>query len=155
MPNCPRPRIRLASTAALSMLITHCLANGHVGLSGQIKSSAKEIHVNFNAMQSRVGQNLPHIEFEGLRYKEVINGTLLDLPQRTGYMVVMDANTQARVALIKIYDTPLDPNLEADVQDVFFTLFELRAEQREILIVNERGARFVFEIDSKLVRPIP
>ena len=111
--------------------------------------------MSFNASSSRVGQTVPHIVFEGRRYKEVPNGKLLDLPQRTGLMMIMDANSNARIDVVKIYDTPMDPTLEADVQDVFFTVFELVPGKREIMIGNERGERYLFSIDTKAVRKAP
>ena len=112
--------------------------------------------MSLNASQSRVGQAyLQPIVFEGKRYKEILNGELLDLPQRTGLMMIIDEATNTRLDVVKIYETPRDPNLEADVQDVFFTGFELDAAKREIRIANERKQRFVFRIDDKSVQPAP
>ena len=45
--------------------------------------------------------------------------------------------------------------MEADGQDIFFTAFELEAEQREIRIAKERGQRVVFRIDDPSVRALP
>ena len=70
-------------------------------------------------------------------------------------MMVIDDATNARIAVVKVYETPRTPNLEADVQDVFFTVFELDAVRREIRIANEHGARFVFLIDDLSVRTAP
>ena len=41
------------------------------------------------------------------------------------------------------------------MQDIFFTVFELDAAQREIRIANERGQRFAFRIDDRSVRALP
>ena len=112
--------------------------------------------MSLSSSQSRVGPaHLQPIVFEGKRYKEILNGELLDLAQRTGLMMIIDEATQARVAVVKVYDSPRDPDLEADVQDIFFTVFELDAAQREIRIANERGQRFVFRIDDRSVRALP
>lgn len=112
--------------------------------------------MSLGSSQSRVGPvHLPPIVFEGRRYQEILNGQLLDLPERTGLLMVIDEATNSRRAVVKIYDTPHDPALEADVQDVFFTTFELDAARREIRIANERGQRFVFRIDDQTVRAVP
>ena len=117
---------------------------------------AKEKPISLSSDQSRVGPaHFYPIGFEGKRYKEILNGELLDLPQRTGLMMVIDDATNARIAVVKVYETPRTPNLEADVQDVFFTVFELDAVRREIRIANEHGARFVFLIDDLSVRTAP
>ncbi len=119
-------------------------------------SPPKEKRMSLNDSHSRVGQaTLQPILFEGKRYKEILNGQLLDLPQRTGLMMIIDEATNARLGVIKIYEVPLDSNLEADVQDVFFTAFELDSGKREIRITNERKQRFVFRIDDKSVQPVP
>lgn len=111
--------------------------------------------MSLNASSSRVGQHVPQLVFEGLRYKEILNGQLLDLPQRTGLMLIIDEATNSRVDIVKIYDVPHDPTLEADVQDVFFKVFELACDRREIQITNERGERFIFAIDARSVSRLP
>lgn len=116
----------------------------------------QEKPMSLSSTQSRVGPaHLNPIVFEGKRYKEILNGELLDLPQRTGLMMIIDDATSARIDIVKVYETPRDPGLEADVQDVFFTVFELEPAQREIRITNERGARFIFRIDDQTVRKVP
>jgi len=119
-------------------------------------SPVQEKRMSLNSSQSRVGPaHLKPIVFEGKRYREILNGELLDLPQRTGLMMIMDETTNARVAVVKVYETPRDLQLEADVQDVFFTVFELDAAKREIRIANERRQRFVFRIDDQSVHQQP
>lgn len=103
---------------------------------------------------SRVGQPaMAPILFEGRRYEQIINGAALDLPQRTGYLAVFDAETGTRVALVQVYDVPFDPDLEADVQDIFFTRMELNADARRIEIENERERRFHVALDGLSVTP--
>lgn len=112
--------------------------------------------MSLSSSQSRVGPaHLQPIVFEGKRYKEILNGELLDLPQRTGLMMILDEASNSRIGVVKIYDTPRDPQLEADVQDVFFKVFELDVASRVIRIANERGQRFVFRIDDQSVHKEP
>ena len=98
---------------------------------------------------SRIGQaDLEAIEFEGRKYAQIMNGAALDLPQRTGYLSVIDIAAAELVALIRVYEVEYDPGLEADVQDVFFTLMELEADARRIVIENEHGERFALNLDG-------
>lgn len=104
-------------------------------------------------MPSRIGApELPPIVFEGRRYEQVMDGEREGLVQRTGLMVIRDAASGARLGVVSIYEVPLNPDLEADVQDVFFTRFELEADRRRLLIENEHGGRYVYDIDTGAVR---
>jgi hypothetical protein len=105
---------------------------------------------------SRIGPGyLPPVVFEGKRYEEVMNGELIGLEQRTGYMAIYDEVSGARLHVIKIYESMHDPDIEADVQDVFFTVFEMIPDKREILIGDERGERYAYGIDDGSVRGVP
>lgn len=104
---------------------------------------------------SRIGiPSPPSIEFEGRRYEQIINGERLGLGQRTGLLAVTDVATGQRLAAVSIYDLPRDPEMEADVEDVFFTAAELDAGRRRIVIENERRQRFAFRIDDRSVQPL-
>lgn len=59
----------------------------------------------------------------------------------------------SRLALIKVYDVEFGPDMEVDVQDVFFTRMELDEARRRIVVENERGKVFCFGIDDQQVTP--
>jgi hypothetical protein len=104
---------------------------------------------------SRIGPPpLPAIEFEGKQYEQVMNGEPLGLPQRTGYMSVMDMDTGERIGEVRVYVVDYDPDLEADVQDLFFVSMELDKQGRRILIENEHGKLFAVEVDGLSVTPL-
>jgi len=106
-------------------------------------------------MPSRVGQpRMKPIVFEGKRYEQVQNGMREGLGQRTGLMAVYDVASNKRIAVVKVYGVEHDPSVEQDIQDVFFTRFELIADKRELLIENERHKRFAYNIDACTVRAI-
>lgn len=108
---------------------------------------------NVTSSASRVGMPvLSPITFEGKRYQQIMNGEREGLAQRTGLMSVLDLASGARSAVVKIYDFPRDPGLEADVGDVFFAVFELDAQRRELRIENERKQRFTYSIDNGVVQ---
>ena len=105
---------------------------------------------------SRIGSpTITPIEFEGLRYAQIHNGELEGLAQRTGYLSVTDMATGQRVATIKAYEVPFDPDMEADVQDVFFTRMFLDEANRRLMIESERRQRVHVAIDSHAVTLAP
>jgi hypothetical protein len=103
---------------------------------------------------SRIGQPaLAPILYDGKRYQQIMNGEREGLGQRTGLMAVYDLANNTRI-VVKIYDYPREPGLEADAGDVFFTVFKLDPGKREILIENERRQRFAYRIDDGTVRTL-
>ena len=69
-------------------------------------------------------------------------------------MAIFDEATNTKIDVVKIYDVVIDSAVEEDVQDVFFTRFELLMDKREIHIENERKKHFIFNVDKKTVRAI-
>ena len=95
------------------------------------------------------------LEFEGLRYAQIINGELEGLAQRTGFLSVTDIATGRRVATIMAYPVAFDPDEEADVQDVFFARMELEASNRRLLVRSERRQGVYIAIDGHALTPTP
>ncbi|HEY9026868.1 MAG TPA: hypothetical protein VIP05_21425 [Burkholderiaceae bacterium] len=103
---------------------------------------------------SRIGPpDVDSVDFEGRRYAQLDAARHEHLDQRTGYLAVTDAATGRRLAIVKVYPVAFDPELEADVQDVFFVRLELQATQRRLLVENERGGRFFIALDDHAVTP--
>ncbi len=97
---------------------------------------------------------IPAVEFEGLRYSQIINAARDGLDQRTGYLAVTDIASGRRVANVKAYPVDFDPDEEADVQDVFFARLELDAAGRRLLVESEHRQRAAISIDGLLVTPL-
>lgn len=105
---------------------------------------------------SRIGPpDVEPVEFEGRRYEQINNGEDLKLDQRTGYLAVIDLASNKPVATIKVYPVPFDPDLEADVQDVFMVRLELQSAQRRLLVENEHGKRYFVALDGYAVTAAP
>lgn len=103
-------------------------------------------------MPSRIGvPELPPVVFEGRRYEPLMDGVPGESGPRTGLMAIHDAASGALIRVVRIYAVAVNPELEADVQDVFFTRFELQADQRRLLIENEHGGRYFYELDTGTV----
>lgn len=87
---------------------------------------------------------LPHVPpvfIAGMRYAQVAGGVETD-GQVGGILAAYDASNR-EVWRLKVYRNPRRPELEGDVQDVWFR--SLRVEDGKLLIENERGERF--EVD--------
>jgi hypothetical protein len=83
------------------------------------------------------------ITIDDLRYEAMLWGKARGLPQNGGYISVVHQGSGKERALIKIYETQYDPEMETDVQDVFITSLSLSG--KSILIKNERGEFFVLD----------
>jgi hypothetical protein len=84
---------------------------------------------------------VPPVFIAGMRYAQV-PGDLETNGQVGGMLAAYDASNR-EVWRLKVYENPRRPELEGDVQDVWFR--SLRVEGGKLLIENERGERF--EVD--------
>jgi hypothetical protein len=84
---------------------------------------------------------VPPIFIAGTRYAQVPGDVETD-GQVGGMLAAYDASNR-EVWRLKVYPNPRRPELEGDVQDVWFR--SLRVEGDRLLIENERGERF--EVD--------
>lgn len=96
---------------------------------------------------------VPPVFIEGMRYAQV-SGALETDGQIGGMLAACDAS-QREVWRLKVYENPRRPELEGDVQDVWFR--SLRVEGGKLLIENERGERFEVDPATRQVcrRPAP
>lgn len=69
-------------------------------------------------------------------------------------LAVIDARSGQRLRVIELYEYPLVPNLETDVQDVFFTSMKLSEDRKELLIENARRHRFAVDLATEQVREL-
>lgn len=84
---------------------------------------------------------IPSVFIAGVRYAQVPGDVETD-GQIGGFLAAYDGSNR-EIWRIKVYDNPRRPELEGDVQDVWFR--SLRAEGGKLLIENERGLRI--EVD--------
>ncbi|KQZ72334.1 hypothetical protein ASD55_11250 [Rhodanobacter sp. Root561] len=96
---------------------------------------------------------VPPVFIEGMRYAQV-SGALETDGQIGGMLAACDASHR-EVWRLKVYENPRRPELEGDVQDVWFR--SLRVEGGKLLIENERGERFEVDPATRQVcrRPAP
>lgn len=96
---------------------------------------------------------VPPVFIAGMRYAQV-PGDLEADGQVGGILAAYDASNR-EVWRLKVYENPRRPELEGDVQDVWFR--SMRAEGGKLLIENERGERFEVDPATRQVsgRPAP
>lgn len=96
---------------------------------------------------------VPPVFIAGVRYAQV-PGDLETDGQVGGILAAYDASSR-ELWRLKVYENPRRPELEGDVQDVWFR--SLRAEGGKLLIENERGERFEVDPATRHVfsRPAP
>ncbi|WP_293367428.1 hypothetical protein [Nevskia sp.] len=95
------------------------------------------------------------VEIDGVSYAQVLNARKLGLPEKCGYLAAMDVDTGQRLWIQQIYSVKTDPDDESDVQERYFSRLERLPGSRALLIEDESGLRFQFDIDSKQVTALP
>ena len=94
---------------------------------------------------------VPSVFIAGMRYAQVPGHGETEC-QVVGVLAAYDASDR-EVWRLKVYETPRRPELEGDVQDVWFR--SLRAEGGKLLIENERGERFEVDPVTRAVSSHP
>ena len=96
---------------------------------------------------------VPAVELDGVRYEPIVFGLARGLSQNGGYLAAIDGSSGRELWVQKIYDVVYDDSMEGDKQDVFVTRLAIDKNKRVIVVENERGERFVFDLDSRQVIP--
>lgn len=97
--------------------------------------------------------HVPPVFIAGIRYAQVAGNVAAD-GMISGTLAAYDPSNR-EVWRLKVYGHPRRPELEGDVQDVWFR--SLRVEGGKLLIENERGERFEVDPATRhvLVHPAP
>lgn len=66
-----------------------------------------------------------------------------------GFVVARDTATRKELWRVRVYEVPIDPKLEADVQHVFIT--SLAVEGGVLIVTNERGETYVLDPATRKV----
>lgn len=90
---------------------------------------------------------------EGVQYAQVTNTARAGLAPGGGWLAASDAKTGKPLWTLRIYDNPINPADEADVQLVFFTSMKRVRGQRVLEIENENGERYTVDLDTRDVVP--
>jgi hypothetical protein len=99
--------------------------------------------------------DVPAITLEGLRYEALLWGREQGLGQNGGLINVVDAATGKSVGVIKVYDIEYQAQLETDVQDVFFESMTASTDGKHLVVIDEKGRRFMVDLTQRTAKPAP
>ena len=88
----------------------------------------------------------------GVRYEPLVWGRERGLGQNGGYILACDVASGKELWTLKVYDVHYDPEMEQDKQDCFITRMSLAWFGNRLKVRNERGERFVVDLDKREVR---
>jgi hypothetical protein len=90
---------------------------------------------------------------KGVRYEVVRGGKGRGLGQNGGLIAAVDAGSGQELWVLKVYEVHYDGDMEDDKQDVFITDLSLGWFGNKLTVRNERGERYVVDLDTREVSP--
>ncbi len=93
----------------------------------------------------------PTLSHNGRIYQAIHWGRARGLAQNGGYIAVIEQASGKELALVQIYALLYNPEIEADIQDIF--IHKLTLAGTDILIENELGERFALNMRNLAVTP--
>ena len=94
---------------------------------------------------------VPPVVIDGVRYSQVLNGRKLGLAGNAGWLLASDAKSGERLWTARVYEVPIDPADEADVQEVYFQSMTRVPGKKALVIRNEAGRAFVIDVETREV----
>ena len=91
----------------------------------------------------------------GVRYQQDLDGAPRQRDQGFGYLQALDAASGQLLWELKVYTVVIQPGLESDVQEVYFSSMARVAGRDALAIENEDGRRFEVDVKARSVRPLP
>jgi len=92
------------------------------------------------------------VTINGIRYEQQAGKESVD--GQAGGLLAAYSATGEQLWTLKVYDNRRKPELEGDVQDVFFSSMSLGPDGR-LHIVNERGDTFLVDVTTRVVTAQP
>jgi len=69
-----------------------------------------------------------------------------------GWVIATEVKTRKEIYRRRIYQVPVNPDLERDVQDVFIKALEVK--RNFLLVTNERGEMYALDLSTRTVAPV-
>lgn len=115
----------------------------------------KATSVDFSPLTRRAPPpEVPPIEYNGMRYMQIMNGFEEGRGLRCGLLEGIDIKTNRGIFLEQIYTVPFNDEIDDDQQECYFTRMVLLPGQQDILIENEAGAKYLFNLKQRCSRPL-
>lgn len=96
---------------------------------------------------------VPPVDRGGVRYSQAEDGRSLGMAQVGGVLVASDIRSEQRLWALAVYDNPINPKLEADVQWLYFKSMAFDADGR-LRIVNEAGRTYFVDVNTRRVSAV-
>ena len=93
----------------------------------------------------------PPVDTGTVKYVVVPWAVHSGLTHNGGYIEARDSKSDTKLWGITVYHVEYAPELEKDVQDVFITSLTLDADKNRLVVVNEAGHTYWFNLDSRTV----
>jgi len=104
----------------------------------------------------RVGPSaVTPLTFDGVRFEALHWARERGLGQNGGYLLAIDAASNKELWTARVYAIDYVPNLETDVQDIFIRTIERGESGHDLLVTDERGRRFRFDVARREATPLP
>lgn len=87
---------------------------------------------------------------DGVSYSQAEDGRDVGIDQVGGVLVASQVGTGKRLWTLVVYDNPVDPKLESDIQWVYFTSMMFDPNGR-LRISNEAGQIFLVDVHTRKV----
>jgi hypothetical protein len=127
---------------------------GPASTATQEKAMSDEIKLPMASFDRPPPPKVPPVRRNGIRYEQHM-GTHDDaIGQSGGLLDIIDDATGKLIATIKVYDNQRRPDIEGDVQDIFFTSMAFDSTGK-LIIADEIGRRFAVDTATRKVTPLP
>lgn len=101
------------------------------------------------AMKRAGPADIAPITMGQIQYRVIHFGRAEGLDQNGGYIAAHDKKSGEKLWTLKVYTTPVDPQLERDVQDVFIT--RMRKQGKHLAIDDEQGHHYLVDVAKRSV----
>lgn len=97
---------------------------------------------------------VPPLVRDGMRYVQHIGTHDDGIGQSGGLLDIVDDATGNLLTTLKVYDNTRRPDVEGDVQDIFFESMTFDASGK-LIIADELGRRFAVDVVKREAVPLP
>lgn len=135
--------------AALLAMIAGSACAGRLQSAPPSPSQAKEITMSTGPRSSRPPPaTVPPVVHQGVRYEQDMQSARFGGTQSSGYLVAVDADSGARLWMLKVYEVPSQPGAPFQLQR-FFRSMRLGASGATLEIESEAGGHYVVDLAAR------
>jgi len=148
---------KIAGGVLLSVVLAAC--TGQNGSAEGQQTTSKETNMSDDELLVGSFDRSPPPKVEpvvrdGKRYAQHIGTHDERLGQSGGLLEIVDEATGRQLGLIKVYDNQRKPELEGDVQDIFFSAMAFDSSGK-LIITDEVGRRFAVDVVKRESQQLP